>query len=137
MVAHIFNPSSLEAEAGEFAGFHVGSVYIVSSRKPELCGRPCLEKQKEAQLLVATFLTLKSPHSARRSLLSCHLSWCIVPSVLHILQNVVGLVCPLGSCSRASVSVSFRSRALFLLCFWDCMLNTRLGASLGYMGFCF
>ena len=50
MVAHTFNPSTWEAEAGR-SEFEASLVYRVSSRTAKATGKPCQEKQNHKNLL--------------------------------------------------------------------------------------
>jgi hypothetical protein len=49
MVAHTFNPSTWETEAGGFLSFEASLVYKVSSRTARATEKPSLEKPKNKQ----------------------------------------------------------------------------------------
>jgi hypothetical protein len=47
MVAHTFNPSTREAEAGGFREFEASLVYKVSSRTARATEKPCLKNKNK------------------------------------------------------------------------------------------
>jgi hypothetical protein len=60
MVAHTFNPSTWEAEAGRFLEFEASLVYRVSSRTARAAENPCLEKPKKKKKLFICFMYISS-----------------------------------------------------------------------------
>jgi hypothetical protein len=52
VVAHAFNPSAWEAEAGKFPEFEASLVYRVSSRTARATKKPCLKKQNKKTLKI-------------------------------------------------------------------------------------
>jgi hypothetical protein len=60
MVAHTFNPSTWEAEAGRFLEFEASLVYRVSSRTARAAEKPCLEKPKKKKKLFICFMYISS-----------------------------------------------------------------------------